>query len=83
MIKTESWRPAMKPRPGIYRHYKGRDYEVIGVAKHTETDEELVVYRYLYGDFGLSVRPLAMFLDDVEVAGERVPRFRWLREVNE
>ena len=63
------------PRPGRYRHYKGGMYEVLGVARHSETEEELVVYRPLYGDRGLWVRPRAMFLDTVLVQGEPVPRF--------
>jgi len=62
-------------RPGRYRHYKGKDYEVIGVARHSETEEELVVYRCLYGDGSLWVRPLAMFCESVEFAGRRVARF--------
>jgi len=57
--------------PGLYRHYKGNDYEVIGVATHSETEEALVVYRALYGEFGLWVRPLAMF----EQLVDGVPRF--------
>ena len=61
--------------PGRYRHYKGMDYEVIGTARHSETEEPLVVYRCLYGDHSLWVRPLAMFRETVEVAGEHVPRF--------
>lgn len=61
--------------PGRYRHYKGKDYEVLGVARHSETEEPLVVYRCLYGDFSLWVRPLAMFQETVDVAGEQVPRF--------
>lgn len=61
--------------PGRYRHYKGNDYEVLGVARHSETEELLVVYRCLYGDHSLWVRPLAMFLESVEVEGVRVPRF--------
>ncbi|MCI0510992.1 uncharacterized protein DUF1653 [Chromohalobacter marismortui] len=64
-----------RPVPGIYRHYKGASYEVLGVAHHSETEEALVVYRALYGDYGLWVRPLAMFCETVEVAGEPVPRF--------
>jgi hypothetical protein len=64
-----------EPIPGRYRHYKGKDYEVIGVARHSETDERVVVYRPLYNDSGLWVRPLAMFVEEVEVNGERVPRF--------
>jgi hypothetical protein len=61
--------------PGRYRHYKGAHYEVIGVARHSETEEELVVYRALYGERGLWARPLAMFLESVEVDGATVPRF--------
>ena len=64
-----------EPIPGRYRHYKGKDYEVIGVARHSETDERVVVYRSLYNDSGLWVRPLAMFVEEVEVNGQRVPRF--------
>lgn len=63
---------------GIYRHYKGKEYEVIGVAKHTETLEELVVYRALYGDHTLWVRPLELFLGEVEVDGKKVSRFEYL-----
>ena len=62
-------------RPGRYRHYKGNEYEVVGLARHSETEEELVVYRKLYGDHSLWVRPLAMFREDVVVAGRAVPRF--------
>ena len=61
--------------PGRYRHYKGRAYEVLGVATHSETEERLVVYRPLYGEGALWVRPLAMFVEWVEVDGERRPRF--------
>lgn len=60
---------------GRYRHYKGRFYDVLGVAKHSETGEPLVVYRCLYGDFSLWVRPLSMFTESVELGGETVPRF--------
>ena len=63
------------PVPGIYRHYKGPLYEVIGVAHHSETEEPLVAYRALYGDYGLWVRPLSMFMETVEVQGEPLPRF--------
>ena len=61
--------------PGRYRHYKGGEYQVIGVARHSETEEELVVYRPLYGEGSLWVRPLAMFIESVERDGESVPRF--------
>ncbi|QNE46751.1 DUF1653 domain-containing protein [Glaciihabitans sp. INWT7] len=60
---------------GTYRHYKGNLYEVIGEATHSETEESLVVYRALYGQFGLWVRPREMFLGDVEVDGRSVRRF--------
>ncbi|OGU17775.1 MAG: hypothetical protein A2076_10725 [Geobacteraceae bacterium GWC2_53_11] len=61
--------------PGRYRHYKGNFYEVVGVARHSETEEELVVYRKLYGDHSLWVRPLGMFMEDVLVDGRSMPRF--------
>jgi hypothetical protein len=60
---------------GLYRHYKGREYEVIGVARHSETHEPLVVYRQLYNDTGWWVRPHAMFVEDVVVDGVLRPRF--------
>jgi hypothetical protein len=62
-------------QPGRYRHYKGKDYTVIGVARHSETEEELVVYRPEYDERGLWVRPLKMFTELVEVDGKKVPRF--------
>lgn len=65
-------------RPGRYRHYKGNEYTVLGVARHSETLEELVVYRQEYGDRSLSVRPAAMFAETVDVEGQNVPRFRFL-----
>jgi hypothetical protein len=61
--------------PGRYRHFKGGLYEVLGVARHSETDERLVVYRPLYGDGGLWVRPAAMFAEKVTHEGREVPRF--------
>lgn len=66
------------PRPGRYRHYKGKDYLVLGVARHSETEEELVVYRLLYGDFGLWVRPREMFVGTVEIEGRVRPRFAYV-----
>jgi hypothetical protein len=65
----------MKLQPGLYRHYKGPEYRVFGVARHSETEEEVVFYQALYGEYGLWVRPLNMFLESVEVDGEQVPRF--------
>jgi hypothetical protein len=66
-------------QPGCYRHYKGNLYEVIGVARHSETGEEVVVYRCLYGDYSLWVRPVTMFLESVSVAGHSMPRFSPVR----
>lgn len=63
---------------GRYRHYKGQEYSVIGLARHSETGEELVVYRQEYGDFGLWVRPKAMFLETVLVEGRSLPRFQFI-----
>lgn len=70
---------------GIYEHYKGKRYDVIGIARHSETLEELVVYRALYdseefGDHALWVRPKAMFLEEVEIDGIRCPRFEYIGE---
>jgi hypothetical protein len=64
--------------PGRYRHFKGGEYEVIGVATHSETHESMVVYRPLYNETGLWVRPLAMFLETVVHEGQSVPRFRFV-----
>lgn len=63
---------------GRYRHYKGGEYEVIGVAKHSETEEELVVYRALYGQGSLWVRPLKMFTETLEIDGQPIKRFEYL-----
>ncbi len=63
---------------GKYKHYKGKEYEVIGLAKHSETLEELVVYKALYGEDALWVRPLKMFEEEVEIDGQKVPRFKYL-----
>ncbi|MGR3895998.1 MULTISPECIES: DUF1653 domain-containing protein [unclassified Pseudomonas] len=65
----------MQIQPGVYRHYKGPEYRVFGAARHSETEEWVVFYQALYGDFGLWVRPLSMFTESVEVDGEHVPRF--------
>ena len=61
---------------GQYQHYKGNKYEVIGIARHSETLEKLVIYRALYGDGDIWARPLAMFIESVEIDGQKVPRFR-------
>lgn len=67
--------------PGLYRHYKGNLYEVIGAATHSETEEPLVVYRALYGVRGMWVRPFEMFVGEVEVDGKRMRRFAPVGEV--
>ncbi len=64
---------------GRYRHYKGNEYTVLGIAQHSETREELVVYRPEYGERGLWVRPVGMFLENVTINGREVPRFLFLR----
>lgn len=65
--------PAIKP--GRYRHYKGMEYQVIGIVKHSETEEALVLYKMLYGDFSSWVRPYEMFIETIEINGEIKPRF--------
>ena len=60
---------------GRYRHYKGGEYEVVGVVRHSETLEPHVLYRPLYNDSGMWVRPFAMFLEDIEFDGRKQPRF--------
>ena len=65
----------MQLQPGLYQHYKGPKYRVLGVARHSESEELVVVYQALYGDGGLWVRPLSMFNEQVEVNGTPVPRF--------
>ena len=67
-------------QPGRYRHFKGKEYEVLGVARHSETEEELVVYRALYGDFGLWVRPVSMWNETVERDGKTFRRFTYIGE---
>ena len=67
-------------QPGRYRHYKGNDYTVLDVAHHSETLEELVVYRAEYGERGLWVRPVVMFLETVSIDGQTVPRFQRLAD---
>ena len=66
------------PTPGRYRHYKGAEYRVLGCVRHSESEEWLVLYRALYGERGLWVRPLAMFVGDVDADGRRTPRFALL-----
>ena len=65
-------------KAGRYRHFKGKEYEVIAVAKDSETLEDMVVYRALYGEHGYWVRPLAMFCETVTVDGQTMPRFQYI-----
>ena len=60
---------------GIYRHYKGNLYQVLHTARHSETEETLVIYRCLYGDYGIWARPLAMFTETVNIDDKKMPRF--------
>lgn len=68
----------MSIKKGIYRHYKGNLYQVIEVATHSETQEQLVVYRTLYGDYSMWVRPLEMFEESIQVDGQEVARFTFV-----
>jgi hypothetical protein len=80
-LTPDSNTPAAAPPElplGRYRHYKGAEYQVLGLARHSETREWMVVYRCLYGDFSLWVRPLAMFQEWVDHEGVQQPRFSWL-----
>ena len=72
----------MQLKPGKYKHYKGKQYQVIGIARHSETLEELVVYKALYQPEGknLWVRPFKMFMEDVEIDDKKMPRFEYLDE---
>ncbi len=67
-------------KPGKYKHFKGKEYELLYVAKHSETLEEMVVYRALYGEFGIWVRPLSMWNETVIHEGREVKRFTYIGE---
>lgn len=66
---------------GKYKHYKGNVYEVIGIAKHSETQEEFVVYRALYGNNDLWIRPREIFEEEIETNGKKVKRFEYIEEL--
>lgn len=68
---------------GIYRHYKGSLYQVLHTAKHSETEESLVVYRCLYGEYGVWVRPVGMFSEMITVDGKEMPRFELIKALAE
>ena len=70
----------MELKPGKYRHFKGGEYELLGIAKHSETLEPMVVYRALYGEGGLWVRPAQMWSEVVEKPGYTGPRFVYIEE---
>jgi hypothetical protein len=70
--------PLIETRPGLYRHYKDLMYEVLGTVRHSESLEPMTLYRALYGQHGLWVRPAAMFNEDVVIDGKRQPRFTWV-----
>ena len=67
-------------KPGLYQHYKGNQYEVVDTVRHSETEETLVLYRALYGEKGLWVRPLEMFTESVNIDGVCMPRFEFISE---
>ena len=65
---------------GKYRHYKDKEYELFDIVHHSETQEPLVLYRALYGEFGLWVRPFEMFFETLEIGGKKIQRFQYLGE---
>ncbi len=67
-------------RPGVYRHFKGNEYQLLGLARHSETCQPMVVYRALYGEGGLWVRPAHMWLEEVDRDGYKGPRFQYVRQ---
>lgn len=72
---SETLPPLIETPPGLYRHYKGMLYEVVGTVRHSESLEPMTLYRALYGEKGLWVRPAAMFNEEVVIDGVRQPRF--------
>jgi hypothetical protein len=82
-MSTENLPPLIETRPGIYRHYKNLMYEVLGTVRHSETLEPMTLYRALYGERGLWVRPAAMFMEDVVIDGVQQPRFTFISETQQ
>jgi hypothetical protein len=79
-MQEETLPPLIITRPGYYRHYKNLLYQVLGTVRHSESLEPLTLYKALYGDQGLWVRPAAMFNETVDIKGVTQPRFTWLGE---
>ncbi len=77
--QTEEVIPSIKR--GYYQHYKGMNYEVLGLCRHSETLEYMVMYKALYGDFGTWVRPYSMFCETVTINGQTIPRFKFIKEI--
>lgn len=75
MSQDQNLPPLIETPPGLYRHYKGMLYEVVGTVRHSESLEPMTLYRALYGEKGLWVRPAAMFNEEVVIAGVKQPRF--------
>ena len=80
-MPEENLPPLIVTPPGLYRHYKGNLYEVVNTVRHSETLEPLTLYRALYGERGLWVRPAAMFNEEVVIGGVRQPRFTKVEDV--
>lgn len=78
---SDTTTPGPVLRKGIYRHFKGNPYEVVDLARHSETQEWHVVYRALYGDYGLFVRPFEMFVEHIERDGKTFARFEFERDI--
>jgi hypothetical protein len=78
-VKEGDMKDELSIPKGKYRHYKGNLYEVLDIARHSETLEDMVVYRALYGDFGIWVRPLKMFMSNIEIGGITQKRFEFMR----
>ncbi len=70
-------------KTGIYEHYKGNHYEVIDTVRHSETEELMVLYRALYGDEGLWIRPYTMFFESVTINSKETPRFKYIGKADE
>lgn len=79
-MSTDNLAPLIITPPGLYRHYKGNLYQVLDTVRHSETLEPMTLYRALYGEHGLWVRPAAMFLEEIDFQGVRQPRFAKVAE---